>query len=335
MIIVDCYGRPVRGLRISLNPSYTCNFRCVFCHMEGVTTNIPDTVMTSEEIERIVRILFRYSINKVKLTGGEPMLRRDILEIVERLGRLGLDDLSMTTNGTRLISMAKKLRKAGLMRVNISLHTVSSEKYCWITGMKNRGSGRTRYEYTVDAIKAAIEAGMNPVKLNVVVMKNINHDEIDNLVDFASKFGDKVILQLIELIEEGISDKQFYSKYYYNLRETEERFERIASKIITRSLHMRKQYLLPNGVWVEVVRPNYNFEFCMNDDRIRITHDGKFKPCLMRDDNLVDFLTPLRAGASEEELEKLFIKAIRLREPYYKPPNITPSGNISIIQEAL
>ncbi|MCL7383088.1 MAG: GTP 3',8-cyclase MoaA [Thaumarchaeota archaeon] len=334
-MIVDRYGRPVRGLRISVNPSYTCNFKCVFCHMEGITAGGSDTMMTPEEIEKIVKILLRYNIKKVKLTGGEPMLRKDILEIVERLGRLGLDDLSMTTNGTRLISMAKKLRKAGLTRINISLHTVSSEKYCWITGMKNKKDGRTRYEYTIDAIKAAIEAGMNPVKLNVVVMKNVNHDEVDSLIEFASRFGGKVILQLIELIEEGISNKQFYERYHYDLREIEERFERTALKIITRTLHMRKQYLLPNGVWVEVVRPNYNFEFCMNDDRIRITHDGKFKPCLMRNDNLVDFLTPLRNGASEEELEKIFIEAIKLREPYYKPPTTKASEDISIIQEAL
>lgn len=301
--------------------------------MEGVVESRSETMMTPEEIEKIVKVLLRYNVRKVKLTGGEPMLRRDILEIVERLGRLDLEDLSMTTNGTRLISMAKKLKKAGLRRVNISLHTVSSEKYCWITRTMSSRDGRTRYDYTVDAIKAAVDAGLNPVKLNVVVMKNVNHDELDSLIEFSSIFGGKVILQLIELVEEGISDKEFYNRYYYNLRKIEERLERIATKIVTRSLHMRRQYLLPNGVWVEVVRPNNNYEFCMHDDRIRITHDGKFKPCLMRDDKLVDFLEPLRAGVSEEELEKLFFKAIKLREPYYKPPSLKPSEDISIIQE--
>lgn len=299
--------------------------------MEGVIENSSDTMMTPEEIEKIVKLLLKYDIKKVKLTGGEPMLRKDILDIVERLGRLDLEDLSMTTNGTRLVSMAKKLKKAGLRRVNISLHTVSSEKYCLITGLANSRNGRTRYDYTVDAIKTAVEAGLNPVKLNVVVMKNVNDDELDDLVEFASGFGDKVILQLIELVEEGVSDKQFYNKYYYSLREFEERLEKTAVKIFVRSLHSRKQYLLPSGVWVEVVRPNNNYEFCMHDDRIRITHDGKFKPCLMRDDNLVDFLTALRSGVSEEELEKLFIKAVELREPYYKPPALKPSEKVSII----
>ncbi len=300
--------------------------------MEGVVTSESDTLMTPEEIERIVRLLFKYNIRKVKLSGGEPMLRRDILEIVERLGKLGLDDLSMTTNGTRLVSMAKKLRRAGMTRVNISLHTVSREKYCWITGTATRSEGSTRFEYTVDAIRSAVEAGLAPVKLNVVIMKNVNHNEIDSLIDFASQFGSKVILQLIELVEEGAANTEFFNKYYYSLRELEERFEKTAVKTVTRSLHMRKQYLLPNDVWVEVVRPNNNYEFCMNDDRIRITHDGKFKPCLMRNDNLVDFLTPMRAGASDEELEKLFIRAVMLREPFYKPSTVKPLKNVSILE---
>lgn len=290
-----------------------------------------DTVMTPEEIERIVRILLKYNIRRVKLSGGEPMLRRDILEIVERLGKLGLDDLSMTTNGTRLVSMAKKLRRAGLTRVNISLHTVSREKYCWITGTASKSDGTTRFEYTVDAIKSAVEAGMAPVKLNVVIMKDVNHNEVDDLICFASQFGSKVILQLIELVEEGAANREFFNKYYFSLGEVEGRLEKTAVKTVTRSLQMRRQYLLPNDVWVEVVRPNNNCEFCMNDDRVRITHDGRFKPCLMRNDNLVDFLTPMRAGASDDELEKLFVKAVMLREPFYKPSSVKPLEKVSIL----
>lgn len=300
--------------------------------MEGVVKG-SDNLISPMEIERIVKIMMKYGVDKVKLTGGEPMLRRDILDIVHRLGKLGLRDLSMTTNGTRLISMAKKLKDAGLMRVNISLHTVNRDKYCLITGTKDRGDGRTRHEYVIDAIKSAIEAGLKPVKLNVVVMKNVNDDEIEELIDFASEFGDHVILQLIELIEEGSANREFYEKYYYSLKEVEERFEKEAVKIVTRSFQMRKQYLLPNGVWVELVRPNNNYDFCMNNDRIRITHDGKFKPCLLRDDNLVDFITPMRNGASDEELERIFIQAVRLREPFFKPPNLKPSNDISIVYD--
>ncbi|MCF8885298.1 MAG: GTP 3',8-cyclase MoaA [Nitrososphaerota archaeon] len=330
MKIIDRYGRLVRGVRISLTPSYRCNFRCVFCHMEGVLEH-EDTIMNPEEIEKIVKILYKYGVDKVKLTGGEPMLRSDILEIVKRLGRLGLSDLAMTTNGTRLVSLAKKLRKAGLMRVNISLHTLDEKKYCWITGLSQKSS-KTRYEYTVDAIRAAVEAGLDPVKLNVVVMKGVNDDEIDRMIDFAGSFNGKVILQLIELVEEGLTDRSFFQKYYYNLKDLEDRFEKEALKIITRSLHKRKQYLLPNNIWIEIVRPLSGPHFCMSDDRIRITHDGRFKPCLMTDENLVDFLTPMRMGADDGEIEKLFIEAIKLREPYYKPENFKPREDVEILK---
>ena len=153
----------------------------------------------------------------------------------------------------------------------------------------------------------------------------------DNLISFIEKLDSsgKVILQLIELIPLGPFKGEFYERYHYDLGEVEERFSKIAVKKIIRRLHLRHQYLLPNGVWVEFVRPVNNYVFCMNDNRIRITHDGKFKPCLMRNDNHVDFLKTMRSGASDEELERLFLKAVYLREPYYKPPNIKPRPDIS------
>ena len=329
MPLVDRYGRPVKGVRISVMPSSRCNFNCIFCHHEGIHEN-PEVIMTPNEIERIVRILMRFGIDSVKLTGGEPMLRSDILEIVERLGRLGLRDLSMTTNGTRIPEFASELREKGLKRVNISLHSLNPKRYCWITGHRE-DVGEKVYRYTLEAIKASLDAGLNPIKLNVVVMRDVNDDEIDNFISFIEKLDSsgKVILQLIELIPLGPFKGEFYERYHYDLGEVEERFSKIAVKKIIRRLHLRHQYLLPNGVWVEFVRPVNNYVFCMNDNRIRITHDGKFKPCLMRNDNHVDFLNAMRSGASDEELEKLFLKAVYLREPYYKPPNIKPRPDIS------
>jgi len=302
--------------------------------MEGVYEK-PETLMTPEEIERIVKILLKYGVNKVKLTGGEPMLRRDILEIVERLGRLKLRDLSMTTNGTRLPSLAGKLRKAGLRRVNISLHSVDPSKFCWITGLHNIEAGKKRFEYTLKAIKAAIQAGLRPVKLNVVIMRGVNEDEVDRLIEFTRKLGggDNVILQLIELVQEGYAGTDFFERYFYSLGEIEERIGAIAEKVVVRELQLRRQYRLPGNVWVEFVRPMNNCSFCMNNNRIRITHDGKFKPCLMRDDNHVDFLTAMRNGAGEEELERLFLKAVYIREPYWKPKNLKPARNITFVQE--
>ncbi len=340
MTVIDRFGRPVLGLRISLTPSSKCNFNCVFCHKEGIYDE-PDTLMTPEEIERIVRILMDFDVRLVKLTGGEPMLRNDILEIVGRLGRLGLRDLSMTTNGTRFPKLARELRKRGLMRVNMSLHSVDPRKYCWIITGTDAEGGVKRYEYTVDAIRSAVEAGLRPVKLNVVVMRGINDDEIDRFIEFTGEMGggEKVMLQLIELVPEGeASEGEFFKRYYYSLEDVERRLEREAEKIVVRTLHMRRQYLLPTGVWVELVRPSKNCDFCMNNTRMRITYDGKFKPCLMRDDNHVDFLTAMRSGASDEELKELFLRAVWVREPFWKPPKLTPSPSISFTdpgQEAL
>ena len=320
MVLIDRYGRPVTGLRISVTPR--CNLNCIFCHSEGIPrTGEKLVLMTPWEIERITRIAMSLGVDSVKLTGGEPMMRPDILDIVERLGRLGLRDLSMTTNGLRISELAGELRKRGLMRINISLHTVDPEKYTKITGLKDPKVGRMLFEKTVEAIRRSLEVGLNPVKLNVVVMKGINEGEISDLIDFAADLDSsgKVILQLIELVRCG-NAPEIFEKYYYSLADAERKIRGKAVKKVVRRLHLRTQYLLPNGVWVEFVRPMYNYVFCMNNTRLRITHDGQFKPCLMRSDNHVEFLSAMRSGASDEELKKLLLKAVELREPYWKPP---------------
>ncbi len=277
--------------------------------------------MTPEEIERITRIAMEFGVDSVKITGGEPMLRADILEIVDRLGKLGLRDLSMTTNGYRLRELAGELRKRGLMRVNISFHTVDPRKFAWITGFRDLKEGERVFRNTVEAIKRSIEIGFNPVKLNVVVMKGVNENELHSLIDFAEELNSsgKVILQLIELVSCGSAPKIF-AKYHFDLTPIEKELSGIAVKKVVRKLHLRTQYQLPNGVWVEFVKPMNNYIFCMNDNRLRITHDGAFKPCLMRDDNHIPFLNAMRSGADDEELKKLFLKAVEAREPFWKPP---------------
>lgn len=276
--------------------------------------------MTPEEIERITRIAMEFGVESVKITGGEPMLRADILEIVERLGKLGLRDLSMTTNGYRLRELAGALKDRGLMRVNISLHTVDPVKFAWITGFHDLEKGKNTFKHTVEAIKKSIEVGFDPVKLNVVVMKNVNENELHDLIKFAEDLNSsrRVILQLIELVSCGSAPKIF-AKYHFDLTPLEREVSAMAVKKVVRRLHLRTQYQLPNGVWIEFVKPMNNYVFCMNDNRLRITHDGEFKPCLMRDDNHIPFLAAMRAGADDEELKKLFLKAVEAREPFWKP----------------
>lgn len=310
MVLIDRFNRPITGLRLSINSN--CNFRCFFCHKEGLNQN-QNRIMSVDEIERIVRILTKFDIRFVKLTGGEPMLRKDIVEIVNRIHNQKINEISITTNGKNLAELASDLKRAGLNRVNISLHSLNKERFEWITGVEG-------LEEALSAIKASINAGLTPIKLNMVVLRNVNDNEINDMIDFTARMGggDLVILQLIELVNEGKSSKFIYDEFHYDLTQIEQTLMRRAIKDDIRSLHFRHRYLMPNGVWVEVVKPMHNSNFCMGDNRIRITHDGYFKPCLLRSDNYVDFLTPMRNGASDEDLAKLFLKAVELREPFFK-----------------
>jgi GTP 3',8-cyclase len=322
-VIIDRFGRPITNARISLNSSSTCNFRCIHCHMEGVKS-ASSILMTADEIQRIVRILSNYGIEAVKLTGGEPMLRPDILEIVQKLKRVGLREISITTNGTRLSKLAGKLHDAGLSRVNISLHSLRKDRFQFIAGVDG-------YDEAINAARAAVAARLVPVKLNVTLMKGVNDDEIDQIMEFVRKLGGdgEVVLQLIELV---VTDPAFYERYHCDLARIEDRLASQAIAVYRRGMHNRPRYVLPDGVTVEVVRPMHNSEFCMKNNRIRITHDGKFKPCLLREDNHVDFLARLRAGATDDEIAGLFKTAVQLREPFFKSheigmPALTRSGS--------
>ncbi len=265
--------------------------------------------MTPEEIVHIAKVAVGLGISRVKLTGGEPLMRKDLPEIVAGIaGVPGLRDLSLTTNGLLLGGgMAKKLRESGLRRVNISLPSLIPETYRKLTGGK--------VENALAGVEAAIEAGFYPVKLNTVVLKDVNVGDVPDLIEYAAKTG--TILQLIELDPINVSNK-YYSAHHRSLEEQEQMLKEKAVQVEKRPfMHNRQIYRLPN-VTVEVVKPIENREFCMHCTRMRVTSDGKLKPCLMRNDNLTDILTPIRQGASDEKLKELFVKANTLREPYNK-----------------
>jgi cyclic pyranopterin phosphate synthase len=264
--------------------------------------------MTVYEIVRIVRIASSLGISRVKLTGGEPLLRREIVEIVGGINGLeGLTDLSMTTNGTYLKGLAKDLKKAGLNRVNVSLPTLYPEVYNDVMGGDLQDA--------IDGVKAAVKVGLRPVKVNMLVLKNVNDGEIDKMVQFAAET--ETILQLIELEPINLS-KKYYTRYHLSLDEIAHKLEKLASETRVRKyMQKRRVYFLPK-VKVEVIRPIENTEFCANCTRIRVTSDGKLKPCLMRKDNLVDILTLMRNGADDKKLTEIFIEAVKRREPYYR-----------------
>jgi GTP 3',8-cyclase len=307
--LTDNCGRPLLNLRISI--TQRCNLKCTYCHREGevARANVSAEKMSVEEIVRIAGVAISLGITRIKLTGGEPLMRQDATEVVKGIAEIpGLRDLSMTTNGLLLDGLAKPLCTAGLKRVNISLQSLNPETYQKLTGGK--------LENALAGVKAAIEAGFSPVKLNMVILKGINVGDVPEMIDFASDMG--VILQLIELDPVNVSST-YYEKHHRLLDDQEAMLRDRALKIETRRLmHNRLIYHLPN-VTVEVVHPTENSDFCMHCTRLRVTSDGKLKPCLMRNDNVTDILTPMRKGATDEELKQLFTKANLLREPFNKP----------------
>jgi cyclic pyranopterin phosphate synthase len=250
-------------------------------------------------------------MRKIKLTGGEPLLRSDLTQIVTRIVPYA-SEVSMTTNGIHLAKYAKTLHHAGLKRVNISLHSITPQIYQKISGgnfLSNVKKG----------VEAAIVHHLEPVKINMVVLNGLNVDEIPKMIEFSRESG--FILQLIEFqpIQEG--SKPYWNQYHYDLSKVEKWLEENAIKIHKRSMHSRKQYHLEQKgqlAIVEVVKPIHNSIFCQNCTRLRVTSDGKIKPCLLKNDNLVDLLTLIRAGEGDETLREAFKRAISLRAPYWK-----------------
>jgi cyclic pyranopterin phosphate synthase len=282
----------------------------VYCHREGEVkrANRSAEKMTVEEIIHIAKIAVGLGIARIKLTGGEPLMRKDLPEIISGIASVpGLKDLSLTTNGLLLGDMAKELHERGLKRINISLPSLNEETYRKLTGGKLQDA--------LAGIKAAIEAGFYPIKLNMVILKDVNVRDVPDMIEYARQTG--AVLQLIELDPINVSD-QYYSTHHRSLDEQEEMLREQAVTIEKRPfMHNRLIYHLPN-VTVEVVHPIENTDFCMHCTRMRVTSDGKLKPCLMRNDNLTDILTPMRKGASDEQLKQLFIQANSLRKPYNK-----------------
>ena len=294
MQLTDPYGRTIKSLRISLTSR--CNLKCIYCHNEGETRDIKNE-MSSETVANIVRASLAFGVNKVKFSGGEPLIREDFEDIIKALPKL--KDISATTNGTLLASRAQGLADSGLDRINISLPSLSPEKYRKVTGGD--------IHKTLAGIDAAVNCGLTPVKLNMVLLKGINDAEILQMMDFIRKFEGKVILQLIELM-----DFQNTGKYRININEVEKFLESRTSDIVEREMHRRKKYFI-DGVEVELVRPIDNSHFCANCNRLRVTCDGRLKPCLLRNDNLVDV-----NNKEPEAIRELMKIAMEKREPFYK-----------------
>ncbi|UNQ72652.1 GTP 3',8-cyclase MoaA [Infirmifilum sp. NZ] len=310
-MLVDRFGRPLTNLRISVTGR--CNYSCVFCHREGEGED-PDK-LSVEDIELVSRAAYSLGVKTFKLTGGEPLVRPDIGEIVSRVKSLGGDvEVSATTNGFFLLERAGKLQEAGLDRLNVSLHALSPQSYNLMTGVN--GS-----EKVFKGLSLVHDLGL-PVKINFVITK-YNFGELPGVLDYASKMGFNV--NVIELIPEGRGRENFQA-LYYPVEKLLPMLRERASRIERKQLHNRPVFVLESGIRVEVIANYCNPYFCMGCTRVRLTHDAKLKPCLNRSDNLVDIDSILHhEGLSQEEKLDRLVEALKavnmLREPFFRIEN--------------
>ena len=297
--LIDTFGRVHRDLRISVTDR--CNFRCTYCMPPDGLDWLPRSeLLTFEEIERVARVLVeRFGVHSIRLTGGEPTVRARLANLVAMLTPLGTD-LALTTNGLTLGLVAGDLAAAGLRRINISLDSLQAERFRKITL-------RDDLLRVLDGVDAALAAGLDPVKINVVVMRGVNDDE---LLDFAAFGRDKgVEVRFIEFMpldaEEGWRQDAVVSLTEITQRIGEVYpFEahRQGSEPASRFRYLDgKGYF---GVVASVTR-----SFCGSCDRIRLTADGQFRNCLFGLEEY-DLRAPLRSGASDDDLAEIVRGAV-------------------------
>ncbi len=358
MPLIDSYNRIIDYLRISVTDR--CNFRCVYCMPEeGAPVSPKEEILRYEEIERLARIAVNLGMTKLRLTGGEPLVRKDIGLLVEKIGSIpGLRDLSMTTNGFLFDRYADDFAKHGLNRVNISLDTLRSDRFAKIA---RRGT----LQEVLDGIDSALKAGLSPLKLNCVVMRGWNDDEA---IDFARLTYDRPFdVRFIELmpinwskgddsaadmsaffalsalpgyrkdtnialyanpedasfragfkqkdtnLQKGQLDSSQMRKSFISADEIKSRIEAILGKMEPAEVYTNgpaRSFRLPGAVGTVGFISQITSDLCESCNRLRLTADGQLRPCLMADGE-VDLRTPLRNGASDEEIAELFRLTVR------------------------
>jgi len=308
----DEFGREVTGVRISLTDR--CNFDCIYCHNEGLgDTRGPmepsDDEITANEVVRFLEVVEELGVRKVKFTGGEPMLRADLEEIIRRTP--DSMEVSLTTNGTFLRGRAKELRAAGLERVNVSQDALDPEQFAQVTK-----SGA--YDEVLDGVEAALEAGLAPVKLNMVVFEH-TAGYVEGMVEHVAE-NDGLQLQLIEYMPELTGRPE----WNIDIQRVHDWLAEIADRIEHREMHDRKRYYVSStdpdsddsidgdcGM-VEIVDPVENPTFCANCHRVRVTHEGYLKGCLNRNDDLRSM-----GEMSRTEIRETYQAVVANRVPYY------------------
>src|SRR5215475_5208637 len=309
MPALDTLGRPMRDLRISVTDR--CNFRCTYCMpLDEYKWIERQEVLSFEEIERLVRLFLDFGIEKVCLTGGEPLVRRDLHRLIARLaGVPGLSDISLTTNGALLAEQADALYAAGLRRINVSVDTLNKDRF---TALTKRGN----LEDVMAGIFAAKKAGMSPIKLNAVIIRGTNDDEILTLVDFARTNGFE--MRFIEYMDVGNVNAWILEKTVTKKEILEIVHSRFPVREVGRAHGSAPavDYEFIDGAGQIGIIGSVTEPFCSTCTRVRLTADGKLVTCLFAESGF-DLKTLIRSGASDDEIRGAVAKIWSARTDRY------------------
>lgn len=300
----DTYGRNIDYLRISVTDR--CNLRCFYCMPpEGIQPLKHKDILTYDEIIRIVRIAAPIGISKVRITGGEPLARKNISSLIKSLKAIsGIENLSLTTNGVLLEKYADELAAAGLNRVNVSLDSFNPERYSEIT----RGGS---LEAVLKGIDRAEKAGLKPIRINMVPIRGFNDGEIEEFAKITLRKSYQV--RFIEFMPIGA--RELWSKEkYIPVNEIKSVVEKVGAltPVKIRKSGPARYFRFDNAPGVVGFINAVTHQFCSECNRLRLTSDGKLRPCLFSETE-IDLKTPIRNGASDEEIKRLINLAIEVK----------------------
>ena len=308
--MLDRLGRELRDLRVSVTDR--CNFRCFFCMPPDKDIDFLDRkdLLTYEEITRLVRLLVPLGLRKVRITGGEPLVRAHLENLVEMLSSVdGVEDIALTTNGYKLAEKAEILKKKGLKRVTVSLLTLKKEKFPKMVGRD------VDLDSVLEGIDSALEAGFYPVKINTVVVRGVNDDEVLDVAEFCREKG--LVLRFIEYMDVGTlngwsMDKVVTAEEIIGILSKRYPVEEIGREGSETAVRFRyRDTGLEFGIVASVSRP-----FCRSCTRLRLSADGNLFTCLFSQEGF-DIKDLLRSGASDEEIIKSLEDIWKVREDRY------------------
>jgi cyclic pyranopterin phosphate synthase len=300
MTVADTYGRPLRNLRISVTDR--CNLRCAYCMPEEDYVWLPrEQILHFEEVSALADVFMDLGVDKIRLTGGEPLLRRDLPQLIRLLAaKPRLRDLAITTNGVLLAEQARALKAAGLRRVTVSLDTLRPDRFTALTR-------RTNHAQVLAGIAALAPAGFAETKLDTVVMRGVNDDELVALIEYGRTVPAEV--RFIEYMDVGGATRWSMDKVVSRdeiLRVLGQRYGSI-EPVVEQSTAPADRYALPDGTVFGIIAST-TAPFCASCDRSRLTADGVWYLCLYAQTGM-DLRGPLRRGASPEELRALIASA--------------------------